>query len=139
MLMHWHPHWHSCVLMLMHWHPHWHSCVLMLMHWHPHWHSWVLMLMNALALNLPIWLSCLFILFTDNIFHTSCGEVIKSNPEKLKKAIAVKFQGEDGMVCVCDMRCRLVLVSHLLLTHRIQACTQPSKEGVVKLNPLQYA
>ena len=35
---------------------------------------------------------------TENLFHSSCKQVLNASPEKLKKSVSVKFSGEDGMV-----------------------------------------
>ncbi len=35
--------------------------------------------------------------FAENLFHTSCKEVLKTKPDKLKHGLSVKFSGEDGM------------------------------------------
>ena len=34
----------------------------------------------------------------ENVFETSCDEVLKAQPEKLKKGLPLKFNGEEGMV-----------------------------------------
>ncbi len=36
--------------------------------------------------------------FLDNVFHTSCTEILRMEPDKLKKNISVKFDGEEGLV-----------------------------------------
>lgn len=36
--------------------------------------------------------------FTERMFHSSCEGLIKQPLEKLKKGLAIRFQGEEGMV-----------------------------------------
>ena len=47
-------------------------------------------------------LKCFLILYVsiENVFETSCDEVLKAQPEKLKKGLPLKFNGEEGMVSV---------------------------------------
>ena len=40
----------------------------------------------------------IFYLISDRIFHSSCERVLKEDPDKLKKGLALKFDGEEGMV-----------------------------------------
>jgi hypothetical protein len=40
------------------------------------------------------------VLFIDRLFHSSCERVLQEDPDKLKKGLALKFIGEEGMVSI---------------------------------------
>ena len=39
-----------------------------------------------------------FLFFTERMFYSSCEGLIKQPLDKLKRGLAIRFQGEEGMV-----------------------------------------
>jgi hypothetical protein len=36
----------------------------------------------------------------DALFQSSCSQVLKKNPDRLKRMLNLRFDGEEGMVCI---------------------------------------
>ncbi|KAL5009519.1 hypothetical protein ScPMuIL_011824 [Solemya velum] len=81
----------------------------------------------------------------EQLFTTSCKEVLKSTPDKLKKGIALRFDGEEGMGQGVvrewfDVLSREILnPDYALFTQSADGCTfQPNSNSAINPDHLSY-